>query len=296
MSGLSVIWFYRDLRVHDHAALKAACQAAERDGGQVLALYIHPEYAARFDSVPHPNEAMTQQALTDLRSALSQRGALLHLRQGDPLEVLSELHKRHGLTSLHTHLGLDQNPDLAAVEAWALRAGVRFEVFAQFGPEPSPLQTEPWKTEWERFMARPRHEAPDMIPSANVGIGTWPDLGPVESQASSGGRKVAIGLLRDFLGHTTTATSALRSSKEALDGLRPHIELGVVSLREVWQAAVGAHQHAIKAGLDIRAAAIAGFLDQLPILAGVTAHRKAPRRRQPRPNEQLSLGFGDPRH
>ena len=42
MSGVHIIWFRDDLRVHDHAALRAACQNAERDGASVLALYILP--------------------------------------------------------------------------------------------------------------------------------------------------------------------------------------------------------------------------------------------------------------
>jgi len=79
------------------------------------------------------------------------------------------------------------------------------------------------------------------------------------------------------------------------------LKLGAVSPREVWQAAVGAHQQALKAGLDIRAASIASFLQLLPALfrpqskqAGSNGVR---RRASNAPSaveagQQLSLGLG----
>lgn len=305
MSGLHIIWFEHDLRVHDHAALRAACQTAERDGGQVLALYIHRGPAARFEMAPIENGGFLIDALADLRAALSQRDALLHVRSGDPPEVLSELHKQHRIVSVHRHQSVLPVPRLPAVEAWALRAGVRFEFYPQFDPQVPLTSHEPWQTIWERFMARPRHEAPDEISSANVGIGSWTDLASdleaaSEAQSSRGGRKVAIGVLRSFLGFSDAQGSELQSGKDAFEALRPHLEVGAVSPREVWQAAIGAHQHALKAGLDIRAASIASFLQCLPSLSEAHARMAEKRHSRPArsgppagPGHQFSLGLGD---
>ena len=308
MTGLHVTWFRQDLRVHDHAALRAACQAAAREGGQVLALFVWPNPACAEEKARSSNDAFLLQALTDLRGALSQREAILHVRQGDALDILSGLHTQHRILSLHTHQVRPSDPLAHQAEAWALRAGVRFHCHQQFRPDIPPRGHESWQTVWERFMARPRHEAPDIIPSANVGIGRWPEA-PATAQhtdskqdpdLSSGGRKQAIVVLRRFLGTAVNSTPSTQSGQEAFAVLRPHLELGTVSLREVWQAAVGAHQQALKSGLDIRAASIASFLQLLPSLSEAPASAstgRAPRLSRPSqpadPGQQLSLGLGE---
>lgn len=301
MSGLHVTWFRQDLRVHDHAALRAACQSAAREGGEVLALYIHPKSVeAGLDE--SPQSAFLMQALTDLRGALAQREAGLHLRNGDVLEVLSDLHIKHRILSLHAHDTSQADPIDASVEAWTLRAGVQFRLHPQFDAGVAPRSYESWQTVWERFMARPRNEAPDLIPSANVGIGRWP--GEVDhrgADAEQGGRKHAIVQLRHFLGTSADAGANTQSGQAAFDALKPHLLLGAVSPREVWQAAVGAHQQALKAGLDIRAASIASFLQMLPTLSKQAQTQNTritglsrPHSR-PESGQQLSLGLGDSR-
>ncbi|MEM8803782.1 MAG: deoxyribodipyrimidine photo-lyase, partial [Pseudomonadota bacterium] len=310
MTGLHVTWFRQDLRVHDHAALRAACQSAAREGGQVLALFVWSNSANAEDQLQLSSDAFLLHALTDLRAALAQREAMLHLRQGNALEILSDLHTQHRIMSLHTHETGSPDPLAQQAEAWALRAGVQFSCHQQFQPESQPRGHESWQTVWERFMARPRHEAPDMIPSANVGIRTWPEAAPApnetvsksESGASSGGRKQAISELKRFLGTAVNTTPSTQSGQDAFAALRPHMELGTVSLREVWQAAVGAHQQALKAGLDIRAASIASFLHLLPTLSQASASSSTGQTRASRlsrpsrtstPGQQLSLGLGE---
>jgi len=306
MLGLHIIWFRQDLRVHDNAALRAACQTAERDGGEVMALYILPT-AADISGTPALSETpFLFEALRDLQAALAQRGARLHLRQGDVNAVLSDILRTHQVMSLHVHDAWIEGADLRRVEAWTLRAGVPFRLHRQFNPQQAPSDTELWQTSWERFMARPRHEAPDTIRTADIGVGQWPKgtslplASADDLPALRGGRKHAIQTLRACLGAGVSSAVTL-SSVEAIDALKPHLRIGSVSPREVWQAAVGAHQQALKAGLDIRGASIASFLQLLPALfrpqpamdgANTKARRASIRPDQAAPGQQLSLGFG----
>ena len=272
MSGLHIIWFRQDLRVHDNAALRAASQLAARDGGEVMALYIVPAAIDISGSVANPETSFLFESVRDLQAALAQRGAVLHLRQGEAISVLSDVLRAHQVMSLHAHDTWVDDEDLSGLEAWALRAGIPFRQHRQFTPQRgAPGDSDPWQTAWERFMARPRHEAPDAIATANIGIGQWPHAParPLENSdnppAQRGGRKQAIQRLRTCLGAGATSAVTL-SSVDAIEALKPYLQIGAVSPREVWQAAIGAHQQALKAGLDIRAASIASFLQLLPAL------------------------------
>lgn len=294
MPGLHIIWFREDLRVHDQAALRAACQAVTRDGGELMALYVLPKAAQNDAFTASDRGRFLFSALADLRTALAQRGAVLHLRYGDVLEVLSDLHTQHRVLSLDFHHSRLSDPTEKAVEAWSLRAGVRIRMHAQLHPGMTAHGPESWQMVWERFMARPRHEAPDELISANVGIGAWPRE---ELKGELGGRKSAIQTLRRLFGGTVGGKD-LPSGPDAFAALEPHLRLGVVSLREVWQAAIGAHQQALKSGMDIRAASIASFLQVLPdFIDSPKGQSGANRRARPpkatKPGHQFSLGLGD---
>jgi deoxyribodipyrimidine photolyase len=80
-----LLWFKRDLRVHDHAPL---CQAAAQ--GPVLAVYVYepevihaPDYA-----VQHLN--FTNECLQELQTQLHALGIPLIFRHGEMCEVLQK--------------------------------------------------------------------------------------------------------------------------------------------------------------------------------------------------------------
>lgn len=302
MSGLHIIWFRHDLRVHDHAALRAACQATERDGGSVLALYIAG--AAYQDGANATELRFLHQSLEDLRSALQQRDALLHVRSGDPAVVLSEIHRAHGVSSLHTHELSGDDPHQHLLEGWAMRAGVPFRVYPQFGPDQGSTEL------WGDYMSRPRFETPDLTETANVGIGQWLDPVAANEDAKAlkgapiGGRRRAIELMRGFLGTVSDtqriASQQTESGAVFYDTLKPYLTLGVLSVREVWQAATSSQQHAKRAGQEIRAASIESLLRRLPELSRRKhgfAGGTGPTRRAEKPvqtkaeDRQLSLGL-----
>jgi deoxyribodipyrimidine photo-lyase len=255
MSGVHIVWFRQDLRVHDHAPLKAANLAATRDRARVLPLFI-----AEPDLVITP---VMLDALRDLETALEQRGAALHYRTGDAVTVLSELHRAHNVLSVYTHettrdAGADRD-----VQAWCLRAGVAVRDFPQFGPQAD--------SGWDAFMSAPRQEAPSELVAAQIGVGQRPSVEPafeIDPPNQKGGRRAAIQCLKSGLSSVSDlqkiAASGRESGGEVFAQLRPHLDLGVLSLRETWQAAVTARNQYLNAGHEIRAAQITELIKQLP--------------------------------
>nr|WP_257785880.1 deoxyribodipyrimidine photo-lyase [Hyphomonas sp. Mor2] len=288
MSGVHVLWFRQDLRVHDHAPLKAACLAAARDGGRVVPLFL-------IDPKETPSRFLVE-SLKDLDAALEQRGGQLHYRQGDPAEVLSELHRRHNLRSLHLYETALPSPTEAEVEAWCMRAGVAWRMYPQFGPELSSERSVSAAEAWDAFMAAPRHEAPGVLPAAQIGIGQPPavPLSEDDPTYALGGRKAAIETMRSVLGRVSDLDRIATASEP--DGayakqLAPYLELGLISVRETWQAAVTARNQYLAAGQDIRAARVTDLIRHLPDVWRARlcpAFGKSPSVRA-RPGGQLSL-------
>ena len=80
----SVVWFRRDLRLHDHPALTAA----QADGDRIAPLFVVDErlQAGRFRS---PNRLWFMRgSVSALANALEARGASLSVVHGDPSEVV----------------------------------------------------------------------------------------------------------------------------------------------------------------------------------------------------------------
>jgi deoxyribodipyrimidine photo-lyase len=93
----ALVWFRRDLRVHDHPALRAALERHEH----VVPVFCLDD---RLLCGRHASGARTQfllECLRDLDGSLSERGGGLVVRHGPPELELAELARRTGATELH---------------------------------------------------------------------------------------------------------------------------------------------------------------------------------------------------
>ena len=126
-----VVWFKRDLRLHDHAAL---AQAAAH--GPVLCLYVlEPSLWAQPDAAAQ-HLAFIHESLRDLHRALKVHGGQLQLRVGEVTDVLAELHAQHPFEALHAHEETGNAHTYArdlAVGRWCRTRGVGWHKVPQFG-------------------------------------------------------------------------------------------------------------------------------------------------------------------
>ena len=100
-----VVWFKRDLRLSDHAALSAALEA----GKPTLLLYIvepsllqNPHYRMR-------HWHFISQSLADMNTRLKSVGAAIEVLEGEALNVIQALDEAVGITTLlsYEETGLD---------------------------------------------------------------------------------------------------------------------------------------------------------------------------------------------
>ncbi len=242
--AISVVWFKRDLRVDDHAAL---CAGAQR--GKVIPLYIvEPEYWHLPDTSARQWE-FTRESVQDLSLRLAQLGQPLIVRVGSAVQVLSQLRREIAFDAIFSHEETGNDWTFQrdkCVAQWAAAEGVQWAEFAQAGIERRSVGRNGWACRRDAFMARapwpvpkglaPLHLASDNVPGAG-------DLALVADPCpgrQKGGRAAADDLLHSFL-HRRGQTyrkdmSSPVAGEWSCSRLSPYLALGVVSPRHVLAA------------------------------------------------------------
>ena len=242
MSKTHIVWFKRDLRVHDHAPLAAACAS----GDPVLALYIfEPELWSGPDGTAR-QLSFLKESLSELAEALEERGAELVVRIGEASEVFSQLHRDHGVTAIHFHSESRSGAEgrrIEDVRRWALRAGVSLReqesegVLKPLGP------AQAWRARWHAYMSAPRRLAPEYVFGASARSDAIGDIQLPHLQESGelpappGGRTHAVRLLRRAF-----VSGDAHTYRDVVRALKQHIGMGTISVREAVQAAMRAER------------------------------------------------------
>lgn len=233
-----LIWLKRDLRLADHPALTLAAGL-----GPVLPLYVvEPEYWQLPDTSARQWD-MTAEALAGLRADLAALGVPLIVRVGGAVGVLERLCRQHRIGCIVSHEETGNLWTFARdrqVAAWARSAGIDWREV----PQSAVVRR---RVAQDGVMTAPPLPVPALTAVAGVEPGQIPSaraLRMAEDRCphrQRGGRDEALRLLDSFLtlrGEPyRSAMSAPLAAERACSRLSPHLALGVMSVREVAQAA-----------------------------------------------------------
>ena len=244
----SVVWFKRDLRVDDHAALSQAAAA-----GLVVGLYVYePDVLEAAEHDP-AHLVFVNECLQELRAELRRRGSELLIRRGSIPQVLEELRTELPFDTLWSH----EECGLAATYArdrrvakWCRGASVRWIERPQHGVVRPLRQRDGWAKIWHERMSATIFESPAWLtpPSTLSRIAPGEicgtnELGLPESEmteAQRGGASEGIATLRSFLDDRGIEYQGDMSSPvegwTSCSRLSPHLAYGSISLRRVYQA------------------------------------------------------------
>jgi deoxyribodipyrimidine photo-lyase len=267
-----VVWFKRDLRLQDHAALAEAAKQ-----GPVLCLYIvEPGYWALPD-VALQHFEFVRESLLELDRELQTWGGRLEVRCGSAEDVLARLYAQAPFVALHSHEetgnAFTYERD-KSVAAWCLSHGVVWSEWPQFGVVRRLKSRDTWQARWEAHMAAAQAECSALhlvqLPQPH-------SAGPETLQAPQGlahnpahrqrgGRRLALQTLHAFLQERAQqyrgGISSPLSSPTACSRLSAYLAWGCISLREVVQStratlsALPPQAHRHRAGLS-------GFISRL---------------------------------
>lgn len=243
---VDVVWFKRDLRIHDHVPLVEASAS-----GEVIPLYIIEPALWKLPDTSERHWLFLRDCLIDLRRQLAERGAPLVIRVGEAEEVLAGLHRDYGIDRLWSHeetgnawtYERDKN-----VAAWTRRMGVTWIEVPQNGVIRRLKTRDGWAEKWQCFMKRSVSSPPaGLKPVAGIDPGRMPAAtdvvvdpdGLVVSQVA--GRQEALNTLDGFLKsrgrNYHRQMSSPVTSPESCSRLSTHLAMGTLSIREVVQKA-----------------------------------------------------------
>ena len=249
----ALVLFRRDLRVADNPALDAACAAHAR----VLPVFIHAPGEVGEWTAGAASRWWLHHSLAALQRELRAGGGGLHLRQGDPLEVLRELVRRSGASAVYwnrlyepaaiardTRIKSALRADGIAVhshnaalwcEPWQLatRQGDPYKVFTPYwrSLRPQLHATEP--------LPAPRvpgwHELPDGLPLAALELlprRAWADgLAASWQPGEAGARDLLEIFADDAVGDYAHARDL--PARHGTSRLSPHLHFGEISPRQI---------------------------------------------------------------
>jgi deoxyribodipyrimidine photo-lyase len=239
-----VVWFKRDLRSEDHAALTAAAAR-----GPTLPLYVvEPELWSQPDASGR-QWAFVRESLQALREALAQLGLPLVVRSGDVVAIFARLQRQHGIAAIHAHQETGNDWTFRRdrrVLGWARDQGIALTEHPAFGVVRRLRSRNRWTAQWEQVMGAPivpLRVAPQ--PPLPFDAGAIPDS-PTPALGNDrcpdrqrGGRAEALALLDSFLcergRHYTREMSSPLSAASACSRLSPHLAWGTLGLRELVQ-------------------------------------------------------------
>lgn len=240
-----IVWFKRDLRVHDHRAL---VQAARR--GPVLPIYIAEPELWQQPDMSERQWAFIAESLVELRRDLAELGQPLIVRTGNVTSVLERARRRFGSIAVWSHEetgnGWTYARDLQ-VAAWAKQTGTAWTEVRQSGVIRRLGSRNGWAKRWDAFMAEPESMPPRALPPIDDvqpgEIPTAKDLGLAPDPCPGrqcGGREAGLDTLQSFL-HVRgapyrRAMSSPAAGAEHCSRLSPHLAWGTLSMRETAQA------------------------------------------------------------
>jgi deoxyribodipyrimidine photo-lyase len=262
---LSLVWFKRDLRLHDHPALALAAAA-----GAVLPVYIiEPELWALPDGSAR-QWAFVAESLAGLQSELAALGQPLILRTGDSVDILAQLHRRHGFGQIVSHEETGNAWTFARdkrVAAWARAQGLPWIELPQAGVVRRLNGRDGWAARRESFVAAGPVTAPGALEPVAPASGHVPSARALRlpddpcPHRQQGGRSAGLAALESFLstrGQTYRAAMATPVAGErACSRLSPHLAFGTLSGREVAQASAAVRPE--KRGLPDWAGSLRSF-------------------------------------
>ncbi|MES2499513.1 MAG: deoxyribodipyrimidine photo-lyase/cryptochrome family protein [Pseudomonadota bacterium] len=251
---INIVWFKRDLRIQDHAALYAASQH-----GHLLPVFTWDESVWSSPDYSTQHVMFVRECLAALRVDLSAIGLTLYESTDGILHLLNSLKQSHPLLNLYSHEETGNHHTYALdiqVGAWCRQHQVTWNEYPQNGVVRRLKSRDTWNAIWQKRMSAPQYPTPTAVIPAQIKNSQANSIQAVNEITSDtaylhkpqpdkplrqkGGRHHALKIFHSFLNGRASryrgGISSPISSEEAGSRISPYLAWGVLSIKEVIQS------------------------------------------------------------
>jgi deoxyribodipyrimidine photo-lyase len=251
---MKIVWFKRDLRLHDHEAMHEALSAS----GKTLLLYIFEPSVLNDYHYSQRHFAFIKQSLEALQKELLQYHTQILIVRGEAVPVFEKLSELISIKAVYSHqetgIQLTYERDLAVTQLLKEK-GIIWNEYLTNGVIRGIKNRKKWKEDWYDYMDKdclPFHPTPRSfvkyieieelenhfeIPS----IKTIPD-----PNFQKGGVPTALRYMKSFFEERvynySNHISKPELGRKGCSRLSPYIAWGNLSIREVYTKAWEVHQ------------------------------------------------------
>ena len=239
-----LVWFKRDLRWEDHAALLQASRS-----GRVRCIYVVEPALWQQPDMARQHFEFIGESLQALNFGLNKLGGEIEIHYGEVVDVLTQIWIQAPFKSLHSHEetgnGFTYARDIQ-VATWCKARQVVWYEYPQFGVTRRLKDRNHWRTAWESHMAIPQQKISQIYPWRDLPISTSPitleaptHLLHDTPQRQRGGRPQGLAVFNSFLHRRSKqyrgGISSPLNAPSACSRLSPYLAWGCISMREVVQ-------------------------------------------------------------
>ena len=240
---IEIVWFKRDLRVHDHLPLVQASKYRH-----FLPIYIFEPELWRQPDHSYRHYMFLKEALEDLEQQLEAIGGSLAILVGSAIDVFDRLNSQYQINTIFSHQETwnlwTYNRD-KAVKSWARDNKVAWTDIPKNGVIRNLGNRNGWSSKWYSAMSAPLTSVPPKVESIKIGSDNIPAASqlnlsaeqPISSQSAT--RSAAIDTLNSFLNsrgqNYTFEMSSPITAETSCSRISPYLAFGQISVREVYQ-------------------------------------------------------------
>jgi deoxyribodipyrimidine photo-lyase len=248
MQSINIVWFKRDLRLSDHAPLKAAIE----EGSPTLLLYFFEKNLIDAPQSDDRHWRFVYQSLEDMKERLINHQIQLYVLYSDPLETLCQIHLEYTIKNIYSHIetgiAITYERD-KKINSWCKKNGILWKEFPQNGVIRGLKNRKEWTKNWYSFMNLPLEEVQlthlnsfslsknflNKINQYSIPE-QWGEKNLLmQPGGESQGRRYFKSFLTDRVKNYNRHISKPQLSRTGCSRLSPYIAWGNLSIREIYQ-------------------------------------------------------------
>ena len=243
MEKINILWFKKDLRIHDNEALFEASK-----NFKLLPIYIIENDLWSQNSYSDRQWQFCKESLIDLNQELKSLGQQLVIRTGDVIEAFKEISKSFKIMGIYSH---QETGDYYTykrdqkIRNWSIRHNIPWKEYLQFAVFRGKTNRDFWANNWKKHLEKKIPQIKIKLNTVNFRLGNIPNddffkfkedkcLGRLKGGRKEGLLRLEIFLRKDIYLYRKNISNP-EKSKDNCSRLSPYITWGCLSIREIYK-------------------------------------------------------------